>query len=105
MTRRVLESKEKLVEGVGAIEGLKVWEIEVMPMHFHSEKSPTSAIYQGLLEKGWLMLGLVSPEAITICVDPALSDEDIALFLTDLRAVTEKILAGGDYQKGDIRYS
>ena len=53
----------------------------------------------------WLMLGLVAPEAITICVDPALSDADAALFLADLREVTEKILAGGDARKGDIRYS
>jgi hypothetical protein len=74
-------------------------------MHFHSEKAPTAAVYQGLLDKGWLMLGLVHPEAITLCVDPALSDEDVALFLADLREVTEKILAGGSAKKGDIRYS
>jgi glutamate/tyrosine decarboxylase-like PLP-dependent enzyme len=105
LTRRVLELKKKFTEGVSAIEGLKVWQVDVMPMHFHSEKAPTSAVYQGLLDKGWLMLGLVAPEAITICVDPALSDADAALFLADLREVTEKILAGGDARKGDIRYS
>jgi len=90
---------------VNAIEGLKTWDVDVMPMHFHSEKAPTSAVYQGLLDKGWLMLGLVKPEAITICVDPALSDGDAALFLADLREVTESILAGGESVKGDIRYS
>ncbi len=51
------------------------------------------------------MLGLVNPEAITIAADAALSDEDADLFLTDLRQVTEAILAGGTAQKGDIRYS
>lgn len=105
LTRRVLELKQRLTAGVSAIEGLKVWQVDVMPMHFHSEKAPTAAVYQGLLDKGWLMLGLVHPEAITICVDPALSDEDMALFLADLREVTEKILAGGAAKKGDIRYS
>ncbi len=105
MTRRVLDTKQKLTEGLKAIEGLKVWDIDVMPMHFHSEKAPTSAVYQGLLDKGWLMLGLVKPEAITICVDPALSDEDTELFLADLKEVTENILAGGDTKNGDIRYA
>ncbi len=105
LTRRVLELKKTFTEGVSAIEGLKVWQVDVMPMHFHSELAPTAAVYQGLLDKGWLMLGLVHPEAITICTDPALSDEDVALFLADLREVTESILAGGDYKKGDIRYS
>lgn len=105
LTRRVLELKKVFTEGVDAIEGLKVWQVDVMPMHFHSELAPTAAVYQGLLDKGWLMLGLVHPEAITICTDPALSDEDAALFLADLREVTESILAGGDYKKGDIRYS
>ena len=105
LTRRVLELKKTLTEGVSSIEGLKVWQVDVMPMHFHSEVAPTASVYQGLLDKGWLMLGLVSPEAITICVDPALSDENVALFLADLREVTEKIITGGDVKKGDIRYS
>ena len=105
LTRRLLELKQRLAEGVSAIEGLKVWEVDVMPMHFHSERAPTSAVYQGLFEKGWLMLGLVQPEAITICVDPALTDEAVALFLKDLREVTEKILAGGPATAGNIRYS
>jgi sphinganine-1-phosphate aldolase len=105
LTRRVLELKQMFTEKVSAIEGLKVWQVDAMPMHFHSEVAPTSAVYQGLLDKGWLMLGLVAPEAITICVDPALTDEDAALFLADLREVTEKIIAGGEAKKGDIRYS
>lgn len=104
LTRRLLELKQRFTEGVSAIEGLKVWDVDVMPMQFHSERAPTSAVYQGLLDKGWLMLGLVKPEAITICVDPALSDDDVALFLKDLREVTEKILAGGDATAGTIRY-
>lgn len=105
LTQRVLDLKKTFTEGVNAIEGLKVWDVDVMPMHFHSEKAPTASVYQGLLDKGWMMLGLVAPEAITICVDPALSDEDVALFLADLREVTERILSGDQIKKGDIRYS
>ncbi|MCF6195208.1 MAG: pyridoxal-dependent decarboxylase [Emcibacter sp.] len=105
LARRLLDLKEKFTKGVNAIEGLRMWDVDVMPLHFHSEKAPTSAIYQGLFDKGWLMLGLVNPEAITIAADAALSDEDADLFLADLRQVTEAILAGGTAQKGDIRYS
>ena len=105
LTRRLLDVHDQFERGVQAIEGLKMWERDVAPLHFHSEKAPTSAVYQGLAERGWLMLGLVEPEAITIPADPSLSDEDIALFLSDLRAATESALAqGADAVKGDIRY-
>ncbi|MEL7028152.1 MAG: aminotransferase class V-fold PLP-dependent enzyme [Pseudomonadota bacterium] len=104
MTRRVLELKEKFSRGVDAIEGLKMWNIDVMPMHFHSEKAPTAAVYQGMTEKGWLLLGLVRPEAITICADPSWSDPEADQFLADLRDVTETLLAGGDGKEGRIRY-
>ncbi|MBL4803027.1 MAG: aspartate aminotransferase family protein [Emcibacter sp.] len=104
LAQQLLDLKEKLTNGVNSIEGLRMWDVDVMPLHFNSEKAPTSAVYQGLLEKGWMMLGLVSPEAITICADAAFSDEDADLFLTDLRDVTETILARGDAQEGGIRY-
>ena len=104
MTRRILEAKEKITNGVNAIEGLKMWEVDVMPLHFQSEKAPTGAIYQGLADKGWQMLGLVDPEAITVTLDPSMTDEDLDLFLATLREVTEGILAGDPAKKGQIRY-
>ena len=104
LTQYLLDLKEKLTVGVNSIEGLRMWEVDVMPLHFHSEKAPTAAIYQGLMDKGWLMLGLVAPEAITICADPCMTNELADLLLADLREVTEGILAGGDAKAGDIRY-
>jgi hypothetical protein len=82
-----------------------MWDVDVMPLQFHSAKAPTAAVYQGLLDKGWLMLGLVQPPAITIALDPAFSHETADVFLADLREVTEGILAGGEAYMGDIRYS
>ncbi|HJN94738.1 MAG: aminotransferase class V-fold PLP-dependent enzyme [Gammaproteobacteria bacterium] len=105
LARSVLELKHKLTLEVNAIEGLKMWDVDVMPMHFHSEKAPTSAVYQGLSDKGWLVLGLVEPEAITICVDAAFSEGGAQCFVDDLRDVTEGILAGTGSKTGNIRYS
>ncbi len=105
LTQRMLDLKDKFTKGVNDIEGLHMWDVDVMPLHFHSEKAPTSAVYQGLFDKGWLMLGLVKPEAITIAADPALSDEDADLFLADLREITEALIKSGDGPKGDIRYA
>jgi len=105
LTQRLLDLKEKFTAGVNSIEGLRMWDVDVMPLHFQSDKAPTAAIYQGLMEKGWFVLGLIKPEALTIPIDPALSDEAADQLLADLREVTEKILAGGDAKKGDIRYA
>jgi glutamate/tyrosine decarboxylase-like PLP-dependent enzyme len=105
LTRRLLDMKARLTREVNAIEGLRMWDVDVMPLHFHSEKAPTAAVYQGLLDKGWLMLGLANPPAITIALDPALTDEAADLLIKDLREVTEKLLAGGAGRAGDIRYA
>jgi len=105
LTRDLLKMKDRITRAVNSIEGLKMWDVDVMPLHFHSEKAPTEAIYQGLLEKGWLMLGLVNPPAITIALDPAFSSESADLLIADLREVTEKILVSGDGKTGDIRYA
>ena len=105
LTRRLLEIKERFARGIADIEGLKMWDVDVMPLHFHSEKAATAAVFQGLTDRGWALLGLVHPEAITICADPSLSDADVDLFLKDLRAATEDaIAAGNDAKKGTIRY-
>lgn len=105
MTRRLLDINERFTQGVNAIEGLRMWDVDVAPLHFHSEKAPTAAVFQGLTNRGWAVLGLVKPEAITICSDPSMSDEAVELFLSDLRASTETALAkGADAVKGDIRY-
>lgn len=104
LTQRLIDMKKKFTEGVNNIKGLRMWDVDVLPLHFQSDKAPTSAVYQGLMDKGWLMLGLVEPEAISIPIDPALLDDDVDKLLADLKDVTEKILDGGDPKKGDIRY-
>jgi glutamate/tyrosine decarboxylase-like PLP-dependent enzyme len=105
LARHVLDMKAQLTERIEAIDGLKVWDIDVMPMQFHSEKAPTQAIYGGMSEKGWALLGLQEPEAITICLDGAMTQEIVDLFMADLSEVTRHLLAGGDATQGDIRYS
>ncbi len=105
LARQVLELKAYLKTRIESLEGLKVWDTDVLPMHFHSEKVPTQAIYGGVSEKGWILLGLQEPEAITICLDAAFTREIADLFLTDLTEVTENLLAGGERVAGDIRYS
>jgi glutamate/tyrosine decarboxylase-like PLP-dependent enzyme len=104
LTRRVLDMKRYLTTEIRKIEGLHVWDVDVMPLQFDSRKAPTEAVYQGLLDKGWIMLGLVKPPAITLPIDPALTDESAALLIDDLRDVTERILKDGVKTQGTIRY-
>ncbi len=104
LTRRLLDLKARCVRAIEALEGLKPWQVDVMPLHFHSEKAPTAAIYQGLLDAGWMMLGLVEPAAITVPLDPGLSDEALEHFLRDLREVHGRVMHERDPKTGDIRY-
>ena len=104
LARRVLDVKTHISQAISAIDGLKPWTVDVMPLHFHSEKAPTAAVYQGLLDMGWMMLGLVQPPAITVPIDPALSDSAIETFLADLRSVAERVNRESRPKAGDIRY-
>ncbi len=105
LTRRLLEMKARLTREINAIEGLRMWDVDVMPLHFHSEKAPTAAVYQGLFDKGWLMLGLANPPAVTIALDPAFTDVAADLLMKDLREVNAGLLQGGAGKTGDIRYA
>ncbi|HVW69623.1 MAG TPA: aminotransferase class V-fold PLP-dependent enzyme [Steroidobacteraceae bacterium] len=105
LTRGLLEMKRYLTHEINAIEGLRMWDVDVMPLHFDSHKAPTTAIYQGLIEKGWLMLGLANPPAITLPIDPDFSQQAAELFLGDLRSVTREALANAGAGKGGIRYA
>jgi glutamate/tyrosine decarboxylase-like PLP-dependent enzyme len=104
LTRRLLDLKARLSTEMRRIPGLRVWDVDVMPMHFDSTLAPTSAVYKGLSEKGWVMLGLVQPEALTLPIDPGFTDAMAEQFLADLRAVVDAILAGHGAGAGDIRY-
>ncbi len=106
MTRRLLELKQRFAGGLRRIEGLHLWDVDVMPLHFHSTVAPTTAIYHGMGERGWVMLGLVHPEALTLPIDPGVTDEMADRLLADLKEVTEGIIAKGvGTTKGNIRYS
>lgn len=104
MTRRLMELEERFKKEINDIEGLRTWDIDVTPMHFSSDKVPTEAIYQGLSEKGWIMLGLVNPPAITIPIDPSVSDEMVDHLVGDIKSVVEDLLGGDGPESGNIRY-
>ncbi len=104
LTRQVLAHKERFTRLLSEIEGIEVWDVDVMPLHFSSSKAPIESIYQGLLERGWIALGLFNPGAVSIPIDPSLTDAMADAFIADVRTVTEALLAGGGPEKGTIRY-
>ncbi len=104
LTRRLMDIQARITRELGAIGGLRVWDVDVMPLHFSSDRTPTEAIYQGLQEKGWIMLGRLNPSAITLPIDPSLTDEDLERLLSDLREVVDRLGHAAAPKAGDIRY-
>jgi len=105
LARQLLSMKQRLTRDINAIEGLQMWQVDAMPLHFHSTRGDTAAIYQGLLEKGWIMLGLHDPPALTLAVDASFTDADADLFIRDLREVVHACRGGSKDGAGDIRYA
>lgn len=104
LARRVLELKARFTQGVNAIDGLFMRDADVMPLHFGSDGIALDLILQGLTDRGWMLLGLVHPQSITICVDPSWSDEDAELFLADLKSSVDDVRAGKISTGAQIRY-
>ena len=104
LTRRLMDIQAHITRELRAIGGLRVWDVDVMPLHFSSDKPPTEAIYQGLQEKGWIMLGRLNPSAITLPIDPSLTDEDLERLLSDLRDIVDRLGHAAAPKAGDIRY-
>lgn len=104
LAQQVMDTKKAMMEGINAIEGLKAWDNDLFPMAFESNKADLENIVGAMKQKGWFLLGCKEPPLVNLPIDPAVTDEVKETFLSELREVTEAILAGEALEKGDLAY-
>lgn len=108
LARQAMDNKERLLEGVRKIPGLKPWDTDMVLAYFESDDDtlPVQKIVGGLSELGWSSFGTQKPPIIQIPVEPYPVDGSlIDAYLTDLNHVVSAIRSGKDVKTGDLKYA
>lgn len=89
LTARSLDATRRLLQGIRGIAGLRVLgDPQVNVFAFGSEVVPVQNIAAGMLDRGWILTGLLNPPSLHLTVT-ASHDAVVEGFLSDLREVVK----------------
>ena len=100
--RAILETKEALVEGIAAIEGLVPWRNDLPLLVVTGRDLDITHVVGGMQRKGWVFFGNEQPPSMHLTIDP-LPKEVIDSLLFDLRSVVAAIRSGHS-MSGELQY-
>ncbi len=101
---QVLAAKQRLAEGIAAIEGLYVFEGDLMPLAFGSHVLDMQIVMGELRRIGWILVASRQPPLINLPVDAATDEAVIGAFLADLRRAAALARAGGNAARAELNY-
>jgi len=104
LARHVLDAKQRLVDGINAIAGLRVLDNDLLPLAFAGTDIDLTLVKGEMSQLGWILLGAADPPLINLPIDPAISDQVIETFLEDLRQVATRIRTGTASNREELRY-
>ena len=101
--RAIMATKEALVEGIAAIEGLEPWRNDLPLLVVSARGFDIVHVVGGMRSKGWVFPGNEQPPAMHLTIDP-LPHHVIESLLDDLRSVVAAIRAGHTVSGDDLQY-
>lgn len=104
LAAQVLAAKQRLTDGIGAIEGMYVFEGDLMPLAFGSHVLDMQIIMGELRKIGWILVASRQPPLINLPIDAATDDEIIDAFLADLRTAASLAAPGGSAARAELHY-
>ncbi len=93
LTRRSLEVKNRLIEGLEAIDGFECIRNESLLVCFRSTTLDMGLVFGGVVEKGYFPFGTLDPLYIHMSAEPV-SDEIIEMVLSDFRDIAKGVKDG-----------
>jgi glutamate/tyrosine decarboxylase-like PLP-dependent enzyme len=103
-----MRNKERLLEGVARIPGLRPWKSDLVLTYYDSvdPNLPVKKIVGGLGDLGWPSFGTLEPPLVQVAVDPMPADGSlIDRYLADLNRVVDQIRAGAAVTTGELKYA
>ena len=90
----ILETKTRFVDGINAIDGLRVFgEPHAYLVSFGSDSFDIYAVHDGLTDRGWTSNRIVDPQGIHLFFDNS-HHSIVEDYLTDLALVVDEVKAG-----------
>lgn len=108
MADYAMKNKQRLVEGIDKIDGLKAWKSDLVLAYYESTDPEVSVhkIVGGLNELGWTSFGTQEPPLVQLAVDPFPEDGSIIdEYLADVRTVVDRIRRGEDVKAAELKYA
>jgi sphinganine-1-phosphate aldolase len=93
IARRSLDVKDRMINGIEAVEDFKVLRNESLLVPFRSETLDMSRVFGGFVERGYFPWGTFEPMYAHPSAED-LPDAIVAQFLTDLRDIADGVLDG-----------
>jgi glutamate/tyrosine decarboxylase-like PLP-dependent enzyme len=94
LAAKVLAARERLLEGIRAIEGLVPLEGDLLPIAVGSPTLDMQLVMGELRKAGWILVGASQPPLLNIPVDAATDAPVIEAFLGDLRTAAARAAEG-----------
>jgi glutamate/tyrosine decarboxylase-like PLP-dependent enzyme len=104
LARQVLADKQKLEQGIAAIEGLVALRTDLLPVAFGAASGLDLARVKGEMAKlGWTLLSTADPPLINLPLDAAADERVLSTFLAELALATQRARLTGAARE-ELRY-
>jgi len=104
LAQRVFDTRQRLSDGINAIEGLEAWPCDLLPLPFAAQDFDLQLLMGGMSARGWILLGASKPPLINLPIDAAMDDTVIETLLNDLSEVTANVRASGEGRSVKLEY-
>lgn len=104
LARDILEKKDRLLDGIDAIDGLAAWRNDLLPVCFGADGLDLGLIKGELGKLGWVLVACATPPLINLPLDPATDDRVINTFLTELAQCAERVRTGTAQTRAALEY-
>ncbi|WP_109355583.1 pyridoxal-dependent decarboxylase [Sphingorhabdus sp. EL138] len=101
--RKVLETRNRIIDAVAGIDGLKTWPTHGPLLQIAGDGLDVQLIVGGMEKFGWRLLGVNDPPAIHLTVD-IMRPESLDKFVSDLSTVAKQVLSGEQDEEGLLSY-
>jgi glutamate/tyrosine decarboxylase-like PLP-dependent enzyme len=104
LAAQVLAAKERLTGGISKIDGMYVFDSDLLPLAFGSHVLDMQIIMGELRNLGWVLVASRQPPLINLPIDAATDKAVIDPFLADLRNAADIARRGGEAARAQLTY-
>ena len=104
LAKQVLAAKAELAEGIRGIEGLFVFENDLLPLAFGTTSIDPQLVMGEIRKIGWIIVATATPPLINVPIDAAADSTVIQAFIADLRTVAARARGGEASARAELAY-